>query len=90
MTLRELMRFVCDCAQQAGYSVPDEFTDELSRQVRHAYPAERVYIPPPRSRKDPERAEAIQSAARELPTGVISERFGVSRSYVHRVIKKRR
>lgn len=88
-TLRELMAFLCDCAAQSGHSFSEDLAGELERQIRRQYPSERVYIPPADSRKDPSQAEAIRKAAARLPTGVVAQRFGVSRQYVNRIYKKR-
>jgi len=72
----------------AGGSTREQGARELEAEIRRAFPAERVYIPPADSRKDPGRAEAIRQAAKRLPTGVVAERFGVKVSWVHRVVKK--
>lgn len=88
-TLRELIAFLCDCAAQSGHSFSEDLTGELERQIRRQYPAERVYIPPANSRKDPARAEAIRQAAARLPTGVVTERFGVHRTTVYRASRKK-
>lgn len=87
-TLRDLMAIVCRHAESRGLSFGEQGARELEAEIRRAFPAERVYIPPADSRKDPGRAEAIRQAAKRLPTGVAAERFGVSVSWVHRVTKK--
>ena len=87
-TLREILAFCCRVAEQGGHSFSEDLAGELERQLRRQYPAERVYIPPADSRKDPARAEAIRQAAKRLPTGVVTERFGVHRTTVYRAIKK--
>lgn len=87
-TLRELMSFVCKFTDKTGRGIDQEFAVDLEREIRKAWPAERVYIPPANSRKDPARAEEIRKAAAKLPTGVVAQRLGVSRSYVARVCKK--
>lgn len=50
-------------------------------EMRRGLPGEKLYIPPP----DRSKKAAIADAARKLPTGVVVERFGVSRQYVARV-----
>ena len=87
-TLRDLMAIVCRHAEARGVSFGEQCARELEAEIRRAFPAERVYIPPADSRKDPCRAEAIRQAAKRLPTGVVAERFGVKVSWVHRVTKK--
>ncbi len=88
-SLRDLMALVCRHAEQAhGISLGEQCARDLERLIRQSWPAERIYIPPADSRKDPGRAEAIRQAAKRLPTGVVAERFGVKVSWVHRVVKK--
>ena len=87
-TLRDLMAIVCRHAEARGVSFGEQCARDLEAEIRRAFPAERVYIPPADSRKDPGRAEAIRQAAKRLPTGVVAERFGVKVSWVHRVTKK--
>ncbi len=87
-TLRDLMAIVCRHAEARGVSFGEQCARDLETEIRRAFPAERVYIPPADSRKDPGRAEAIRQAAKRLHTGAAAERFGVSVSWVHRVTKK--
>ena len=69
--------------------VLDERVKSLAVEViRREHPGERAYIVPILSRKDPARAEAIRQAAKRLPTGVVTERFGVHRTTVYRMTKK--
>lgn len=88
-TLREMMRFMCRYAEQCGHCFSEDLALELEKQLRRQYPAERVYIPPADSRKDPERAEAIRKAAKTLPTSVVAERYGVSRRWVAMATRKK-
>jgi len=55
---------------------------------RREFGGERMHWPPPESRKDPQRAEAIRQAAARLPTGVVTQRLGVSRQVVSYHLKK--
>lgn len=88
-SLRDLMALVCRHAEQAhGISLGEQCARDLERLIRQSWPAERIYIPPADSRKDPARADAIRQAAARLPTGVVAERFGVRRQYVAKLIKK--
>jgi DNA-binding transcriptional regulator LsrR (DeoR family) len=87
-TLREIMRFMCDCAAASGHSFSDEIAEQIEQQLRAQYGGDRVYIPPANSRKDPARGEAIRQAARTLPRGVVVARFGISRQLVAHHLKK--
>ncbi len=88
-TLRELMHAVCRHAEaRHGISIGEQCARELELMIRQSWPGERVYISPPDTRKDPDRAEKIREAAKRLPTGVVSARFGISRQLVHYHVKK--
>ncbi|MCU0810130.1 MAG: helix-turn-helix domain-containing protein [Thiobacillaceae bacterium] len=88
-TLREILVVICRHAEaHHDGSIGEQCAREWEAMIRKSWPGERVYIAPPDSRRDPERAEKIREAAKRLPTGVTAERFGVSRSYVHRILKK--
>lgn len=87
--LRELLEMICAQAAGRGVSIGEQCAREMEAEIRRRWPAERVYISPPDSRKDPARAEAIRQAAKRLPTGVVAERFGVSRQLVSHHLKKR-
>ena len=91
--LRDLIAFVLEMVahSQAGEGGFDEhLAREIERQVQGRFPGDRVYIAPSGRRNDPERPVRIADAARRLPTGVVAERFGVSRQYVHRVLAARK
>jgi hypothetical protein len=85
--LREFLEFARELAAQSGESFSDHLAIEIERQVRQRWPGERIYLMPGDSRKDPARAERIAAAARLLPTGVVSERFGISRKRVYQLQK---
>lgn len=90
--LRDLIAFVLEMAahSQAGEGGFDEhLAREIERQLETRYPGERVYIRES-IRKDPGRPARIAELARHLPTGVVAERLGVSRQYVHRVIARKK
>mgnify|MGYP001113763302 CR=1 FL=1 len=88
-TLREMLTALVHHAErQQGISVGEQCAREWEQLIRKSWPGERIYIAPCDSRKDPDRANAIREAAKRLPTGVVSERFGVTRSYVYKVTKK--
>ena len=83
-TLREIMRFMCDCAAQSGHTFTDEVAMQLEQQLRSQYPGDRVYIPPP----DKTRRNKIQADLKRLPVGVVAARNGVSKRWVYRLAKK--
>ena len=88
-SLRDMLDLVCRLAeQQHGVSIGEQCARDLEVMIRKTWPSERVYIAPPDSRKDPARADAMRRAAARLPTGVAAERFGVSKQYIHKIIKK--
>lgn len=63
-------------------------TNEAERIIRHQFGGERVYVPPPNSNRD--RSIEIRKAAARLPVSVVSERFGVSRSWVYQLVAQSR
>jgi hypothetical protein len=71
----------------AGLNLLEYKTLVLS-EMRREFGRDKLYIPPLDSRQDQARRETISAAAKHLPTGVVAERFGVSRSWVHRIVKK--
>lgn len=87
-TLREFIAFFDRLADERGESFSDEFTTILEREMRRKWPGEKIYVLPPNSRKDPARGEAIVAAAKKLPTGIVRERFGISRQLVSYHVKK--
>lgn len=89
-TLKDLLSLICQHSAEHGGSFGQECAREMERIIRQNWPTERVYIPPNNSRIDPERGEAIRQAAKRLPTGVVAERFGISRQLVSYHLRKRR
>lgn len=55
-------------------------------ELRSAFRGQRINIPEERQSKK----EQILRAAAQLPTGVVAERYGVTSSYVCRVVKRNR
>lgn len=88
-TLREMIDFMRQVAETTGREFSTDFAIELEKQLQQRYPEERIYVPHPNSRKSPARAEAIRAAAKRLPTGVVAQRFGVSRQWVGQATKKK-
>ena len=87
MKLHDLIKFMRQHAADHGHPIDPRAWAEIEQAVRRAHPAERVYIPPADSKKDPARADAIREAAITLPTSVVAERFGVTRAWVYRIVK---
>jgi DNA-binding transcriptional regulator LsrR (DeoR family) len=87
-TLREMIDFIRDCAETSGRTFSEDFAETIERQIQARYPAERVYIPPADSRKNGRLADKVADAGRTLPTGIIAERFGISRRHAARLCKK--
>lgn len=81
-TLKDLQQLLI----KSGIS--PETSTMICAEMKQTWGGEKVYIPPPGSRKDPDRAEAIRRAAKTLPTGIVVQRFGVHRSYVYKITKK--
>lgn len=87
-TLHELLSLVYRHAEEAGQALPSELQQTIEDEIRSTWPTQRVYVPPINSRKDPSKSTAIRKASKQLPTRVVAERYGVSKSWVHRLVKK--
>lgn len=85
-TLNDLIECMCRFAEANERELSKDFCTELKVHLQKAMPGEKVYIPAP----DTSKKTQIAEAAKRLPTGVVVERFGVSRQYVHKVIKRRK
>lgn len=86
-SLRALLELLRDECAGDGYAIGDQVVARLESVVRRTWPAQRVYITPLESRKNPARAAEIRALAKRLPTGVAAARLGVSSSYVRRVVR---
>ena len=75
-------------AEHHGLEAPEQFYADLSDRSRESWPGERIYLMPKNSRRDPARGQAITSAIKRLPTGIVSERLGVSRQLISYYQKK--
>lgn len=89
-SLTEQIRKILEClnGQYPDVSFGEQCARELEQVIRQSWGGERVYIPPPNSRVNSHRGAAIAEAAKKLPTGVVRERFGVSRQLVHYHVQK--
>jgi hypothetical protein len=74
--LRELM-------VRSGIS--DETVTLVIVELQRSFPSEKLYVTAP----DTCNKKKIISASQRLPTGVVAERFGVTRRYVNMLAKKR-
>lgn len=77
-----------DVLSRHNVQLSDEVKNVCVRVIRETYPSERFYVPSIDSRNDPGRKQKIIEAARMLPTAVVAERYGVTTSWVNRVVKK--
>lgn len=82
-TLKDLQKLMLDSG------ISPETVEMIITESRRSFGGDKIYFPPPGSRKDPDRTEAIRDAAKKLPTGLTAVRFGVSRQYIQRITKKR-
>ena len=89
-TLREIMNFMLKVAQETDHSFSEEFAAIAEKAIRERYAGDRIYTPPLNSQRDPARREAIAQLARTLPTGIVSERLGVTRQVVAYHLKKKK
>ena len=87
-TLREVLRFICVTSEAQGVTFGEKCARQIEIEIRKEWPAERVYIPPADSRKDPGRTEDIRKAAKRLPNGDVAIRYGVSRNWVNKATKR--
>lgn len=87
-SLKQIIDLIRVQQEQRGISVGEQCAREWEQMIRKSWPGERVYIAPCDSRKDPARAEAIRQAAARLPTGVVTQRLGVSRQLISYHLKK--
>lgn len=84
-TLHDILNIIFAAAEQTGHSFEQDMFEQIERQIRMQHGGDRVYVSPLESRKDPARAKKITEASKKLPTAVVAERFGVSRSYALRL-----
>lgn len=87
-SLHHLIDAIKQHCRAAECEIPDQVWQGLAVEIRRQFAAQRVYIPPVDSRKDPARKQALRESVRHLPTGVAASRHNVSASYVRRVKKK--
>lgn len=84
--LEIIMAWLNEKHPQASFG--EQCARDLEMLIRQRMGGDRIYVMPPGSRKDPDRAEAMREAAKKLPTGVVTQRFGVSRQLLSYHTKK--
>jgi hypothetical protein len=87
-SLEDFMELARKVAENHGLDAPEKFYNDLSDRSREAWPGGRIYLMPKNSQRDPARSLAISSAARRLPTGIVSDRLGISKDAVLYHLKK--
>ena len=80
--LDELLTRLADAS--AGMSL-EEFKRAILGEVQREFTGQKIYIAAPCTSKK----QMVIEAARRLPTGVVVERCGVSRQYVHKLIRRK-
>jgi hypothetical protein len=85
--LLEVIRAHC---RAGGCEIPEPLWSDLSLKLRREFSRQRVYVPPPDSRKDPARTQALRDSVSRLPTGVAAAKHGVSTSWARQVANKRK
>lgn len=85
-TIADLDALMTYLAQEAGEVSLLEFKVLVVGELRKRHPGEKLYIPA----HEVSKKEQILRAAAQMPTGVVAERYGVSSSYVCRVVKRSR
>jgi hypothetical protein len=83
MKLRELMELIGQYAAREGHPITAGIWEEIERAIMQAHPGERIYIP----KANAGQKSDIIDAAKRLPSAVVAERFGVSRSWVNRLVR---
>ena len=77
-TLKDL----ADLIARSGIS--PETVDLIVGEIGKRFGGDKIYIPAP----DHSKKDQMLAALRTLPSGVVAERFGVTRSYACRVARK--
>ena len=58
-------------------------------KISEEWGGSRIYCPPPASRAQQHRAAHLREAVANLPTSVVVERYGISRSWAYALAKRR-
>lgn len=84
-TLRDLDTLMQLLIESSRDMSLDEFKTAVLGEIRRDFAGQKIFVPESRENK---RAQ-IEAATQTLPTGIVAERYGVSRSYVYRIIKRK-
>lgn len=85
-TLKDLDELLTRLAEASAGLTLEEFKLLAIGEVRREFCGQKIYVAAPDSSK---KAMVIE-AAKRLPTGVVVERCGVSRQYVHKLTRRRK
>jgi hypothetical protein len=83
-TLNDLEALLNELASASAGLTLEEFKTLAIGEIRQQMAGDKIYVPAVRVSK----TERILEAARKLPAGIVSQRLGVSHSYVLRVINR--
>ena len=83
-SLRDLMARLED-----HFGLDREQIEVFEAKLSEDWGGSRIYCPPPTSRAQRHRAAHLRDAAATLPTAVVVERYGVSRSWAYALAKRR-
>lgn len=85
-TIKDLEDIMNRLAEASAGLTLEEFKRQCIGEIRRELQGQKIYVPDTRvSKKD-----QIVRAAAKLPTGVVAQRYGVTQSYVCRVVKRRK
>lgn len=87
-SLHHLLEAIRGHCGEGGCEIPDQVWLSVTIEVRREFARQRIYVPPPDSRKDPARTAALRQAVRRLPTGVAASQHGVSMDWARKIAKK--
>jgi hypothetical protein len=85
-TLKDLDELLTRLAEASAGLTLEEFKRMAIGEVSREFRGQRINVPDVRLSRKSE----IAAAAQKLPTGVVAQRYGVTQSYVCRVVKRRR
>lgn len=80
-TITDLDTIMRLLAQEAATMTLDEYRVACIGELRRRHPGEKLYIPAP----DQSKKQQVIALARQLPTGVVATRLGVSQRYARKL-----
>jgi hypothetical protein len=87
-SLYHLLDVIETYCRDQSCEIPGKVWRGVADEIRRQYAAQRVYIPPIGSPKDPARTAALRKAVRKLPTGVAASTHGVSADWARKLAKR--